>query len=357
MINFYALRCAISSMILTRRKFIKDVTLSGLLISAFPLAAKARQSDELTVMTVNGVIPSAKVGKALTHEHILVDFIGAKETGYYRWERANVIRVVTPYLQALKEAGYDSLFECTPAYLGRDPILLAELAAKTGLQIITNTGYYGARENRFLPPEAVTETADDLSDRWIAEWEKGIDGTGIKPGFIKIGIDEGSISPIQKKLVRAAARTHRATGLTIASHTGTEVGAFEELAILADEGISAEAFIWVHAQTEKDLSYHIDAARRGAWISLDGIEDSNVDSYVQIIAKLKASGLIHRVLISQDAGWYSPGEKDGGSFRSYLSIERVLLPALLTNGFGEGDIIQLLYRNPAEAFGIRKRLS
>ena len=340
-------------MTLPRRKFIRNALMGGLFLPAFAGSARRWQPGPETIMTTRGPVAADKLGKTLSHEHVLVDFIGAGETGYHRWDRKEVMRVVTPYLEAVRQAGFQSLVECTPAYLGRDPLLLQELSAKTGLHIITNTGYYGARNNKFLPPHALTESAAQLAARWTTEWEKGIDGTDIKPGFIKIGIDEGPLSAIHQKLVRAAAKTHLATGLTIASHTGTHAGAFETLDILADEGVSPEAFIWVHAQAEQDETRHIAAAKRGAWVSLDGVQDDTITSYAQTIIKLRSAGVLSNVLISQDAGWYSPGEKDGGSFRSYLSITNSLIPTLLKNGLHEDEITGLISRNPARAYGVQ----
>lgn len=61
------------------------------------------------------------------------------------------------------------------------------------------------------------------------EWEHGIGKTDIRPRFIKIGVDPGSLSPIDRKLVQAACRAHLETGLTIAVHTGPARPAFEEL--------------------------------------------------------------------------------------------------------------------------------
>ena len=115
--------------------------------------------------------------------------------------------------------------ECTPAYLGRDPVLLQRLSRAASLQILTNTGYYGAANDKFLPPHAFTESADQLAARWIREARDGIDGTGVRPAFMKIGVDAGPLSAVDEKLVRAAARTHRATGLPIYSHTGNGIAA------------------------------------------------------------------------------------------------------------------------------------
>ncbi len=304
-------------------------------------------------MTVRGPVPATQLGRVLCHEHILVDFVGAKETGYHRWNRDEVVRIVEPKLREVQAAGFQTLFECTPAYLGRDPVLLKTLSERTGLHIVTNTGYYGARDNLFLPPHAWQATDEALARLWIAEWENGIEDTGIKPGFIKIGLDQGSLSPMHRKLVRAAVKTHRATGLTIASHTGTATGAFEALDILGDERVAANAFIWVHAQAEENIDNHITAAKRGCWISLDGIQDDNIDQYVSNIIRLRSAGYLDKILISQDAGWYSPGETKGGSFRSYLSIATKLIPALTARGISDAEITQLLHGNVIEAFAAR----
>ena len=142
--------------------------------------------------------------------------------------------IVLPYLKQIKESGCQTFIECTPAYLGRDPLLLKELSISSGLNILTNTGYYGAGNNKYLPRFAFDESADQLSSRWVNEWENGIDGTGIRPGFIKIGVGSDSLSDLHKKIVTAAARTHLATGLTIASHTGPSLPAFQEIEILKE---------------------------------------------------------------------------------------------------------------------------
>jgi len=142
-----------------------------------------------TIMTVLGPIDSKELGQTLEHEHILVDFVGAEDTGNHRWDQENVLEAVLPYLLEAKALGFKSIVECTPAYLGRDPRLLKSLSEKTGLHLITNTGYYGARENKFIPVDVQKLSANDLASRWIEEFENGIEDTRIKPGFIKIGVD------------------------------------------------------------------------------------------------------------------------------------------------------------------------
>ena len=313
------------------------------------------KKDGAIIMTVNGPVPIRDMGKTLTHEHILVDFVGAGEVNESRWDKSEVIKVVLPYLKEIKVSGCNTFIECTPSYLGRDPLLLKALSDSSGINIITNTGYYGARNNKFLPPHAFSETASQLAARWIKEWETGINGTGVKPGFIKIGVDRGSLSEMHQKLVTAAARTHLKTGLTIASHTGTAIPAFEEIEILKNEGVAPGAFIWVHAQAEKDIANHVKAAQDGAWISLDGLNDKNPGNYLKMLKNLKENGLLNKALISHDAGWYSPGEENGGSFKPYTALFNSLIPLLKDDGFSEDEIRRLLIDNPQRAFEISIR--
>lgn len=308
------------------------------------------------VNTVNGSIPSARLGETLIHEHFLVDFIGADKISFDRWNRTEVVQKVLPYLLEAKQAGIKSVFDCTPDFLGRDVVLLKMLSEQSGIQIITNTGYYGAVGNKYLPQWALSETAEKLAERWINEFKKGIAGTSVKPGFIKIGVDgDGSLSELHKKLVRAAAITHLKTGLTICSHTGPARAALEQLAILQEMEVNPSAFVWVHAQSESDKSNHVNAARLGAWISLDGIGWGDFESYADSIVRLKNESLLDRVLISHDAGWYKPGETAGGEFKGYTNIFNELLPRLRQKGFSESDFDQLLITNPAEAMSIRIR--
>jgi len=329
----------------SRREFMA-VTLGALMV---------RPKKEFQIMTVKGLLPGKKLGRTLIHEHFLVDFIGANTTGTHRWKREHVVNRILPLLFEVREQGVKSIFDCTPAFLGRDVELLLQLSERSGLNMITNTGYYGAVQNKYLPSWAITETADQLAARWVKEFENGIDGTSIRPGFIKIGVDAPApLSSLHKKLVKAAAVTHLKTGLTICSHTGLASAAFEEIEILKQSGVHPNAFVWVHAQAEKDKSFHTRAAQAGTWVSLDGMGWGDYENYVDSLVRLKQQGLLKRALISQDAGWYNPDEPDG-PINGYTTLFSKVIPLLNKAGFGTNDIDQLLVSNPAEAMGIQIR--
>lgn len=338
---------------ITRRSFVQSLSvIIGSAISGFTFRNTLPSNK---VMSVKGFINTQNLGATLVHEHILVDFIGASQYDPAKWKHDEVIKKVLPYLKELKELGCNSLIDCTPNYLGRDVLLQKKLSELSGLHILTNTGYYGGSDHKFLPAHAFEETADQLAERWVKEWKEGIDGTGIRPGFMKLSVNPDRLSPVSKKLIEAAAKTHLRTGLTIASHTGPAVAAFEEVEILKQHGVKPDAFVWVHAQSEKDKTTYIKAVRSGMWVSLDGVNEDNISEYSEMLSTLKGEKCLHRVLISHDAGWYEPGKPDGGNFRGFTTLFKKLLPELERTGFSKTEIQQLMRKNPGEAFTIRIR--
>jgi phosphotriesterase-related protein len=302
--------------------------------------------------TVTGPISVDSLGLTLIHEHMLVDFIGADSVNSGRWNRDTVVAKVLPFLLEVKKYRVRTILDCTPSFLAKDPLLLKELSEKSGIQILTNTGYYGAVGGKYLPEHAYSESAEELSLRWIDEFENGIEGTGIKPGFIKISVNEAdTLSEIDQKLVKSAGLTHQKTGLTIASHTGTWKTAVQEVRILQEMGIDPSAFVWVHAQAEQDFENYQKAAKLGVWISLDGIGWS-IDPYVERLLFAKEKGFLDQILISHDAGWYDPAKPSGGDFQPFTNIFEKLIPILNEKGFTDLDWNLLLNENPKLTFQI-----
>jgi len=304
---------------------------------------------------VTGPIMARDAGAVLPHEHVLVDFIGADKVSRDRYDPDEVVEIMLPYLKRVREAGCGMLVECTPACLGRDPLVLKRLSEASGVHLVTNTGYYGAVNDKFLPSHVFRDTAQQLAEHWLEEWKSGIEGTGIRPGFIKIGVDNGPLSPVDRKLAHAAARTHLQSGLTIASHTTDGKAALEQIAIMKQEKTSPSAWIWVHANAEKDQEIHLEAARAGAWLEFDGINPASVEQHVELVRFMKGQGLLDHVLVSQDAGWYNVGEPLGGKVRPYGTLFDEFLPALRKAGLTEEEVRQVTMQNPRKAFSVHVR--
>jgi phosphotriesterase-related protein len=329
----------------------KHLLLTGVSFLVLSFGCAQSGSNDAYINTVTGSIPIDSIEITLIHEHMLVDFIGADSVSPARYTQLEVIDKVLPYLLEVKKYGVKTIFDCTPSYLGKDANLLKKLSEQSGIQIITNTGFYGAVGGKYLPDFAFTETAEELSTRWIDEFENGIGDTEIKPGFIKISVNEEiPLREVDAKLVRAAGISHQKTGLPIVSHTGTWATASQEVAVLQGMEIKPSAFVWVHAQAEQYFQNYVEAAKLGVWISLDGI-GWGVDEYVERVLFAKENGFLDHVLISHDAGWYDPSKPNGGDFQPFTTIFETLMPALNAKGFEESDWKILLVENPKSAFG------
>lgn len=317
------------------------------------IAVASVEDDNRVIMTVNGNIKAESFGKALVHEHIMCDFIGADKVQKSRYDSNEVVSTMLPYLQEIQKQGFTGFVDCTPAYLARDVQILHRLSELTGLHILTNTGYYGAAGDKYLPSYAFSETADELASRWIKEWENGIEDTKIKPGFIKIGVDPRSLSGVDRKLVKAASKTHLKTGMPIACHTGEKTAALEVLNIIMSEGVNPSALIIVHADSIADVNTHFEMAGKGAWIEYDGIGNRPIEDHVKLIKQMVNAGYSKRLLLSHDAGWYWVGESGGGKIRPFTAIGNNLIPKLKSEGFNENTLKELFVDNPANAFAIR----
>jgi phosphotriesterase-related protein len=302
-----------------------------------------------TIMTVWGEIAAEDLGRALVHEHVLCDFVGADKTGPHRWKSDEVFDAILPRLEAVRQQGFSSFVDCTPAYIGRDAALLRRLAHASGLHILTNTGLY---KEPYLPPRAFTMSEDALADEWTREFEQGIDGTGARPGFVKIAVNPGPLIEVQRKIVRAAARTHRRTGLAIAVHTGHGVAARETLDVLREERVPPDRYIFVHADGEPERRYHREVAAAGGWVEYDGIGHRPTEFHVELVRWAYGEGLGDRLLLSQDSGWYSAGEPGGGRIRPYTYLQDDFLPAATRAGIPAEWLERVLTVNPQRVFAL-----
>jgi phosphotriesterase-related protein len=319
--------------------------------------AGSLKADGRQVMTVRGPLDRREMGLTLTHEHLFADLRPHAEQmrNPVQTNVDEVVEVVLPYLHRLRELGCRTFVDATAVGLGRDAALIKRLSEESGLHMLTVTGNYAAVDYQFLPPYVHEDSPERLAQRWIGEWERGIGDSGVRPGFIKLSVNDRPLSDIERKLVRAAATTHLEIGLTIGTHTRLGTSALAQLSELGARGVHPSAWIWIHAQHEKDLTQQVEAARRGAWISFDGINTDSVDAHVELVKRLRDEGQLGRVLVSQDAGWYRPGEPRGGNIRAYDTILTKFIPALRAAGFTSKEIDTLFIDNPAQAFAVSVR--
>ncbi len=298
------------------------------------------------IQTVRGAVQAEELGVTLTHEHIMVDFEG-QGSGAVRWDRDAVVSAMLPHLSDAQSRGVSGFVDCTPMYLGRDVLILRRLSEETGIHILTNTGLY---KEPYLPATAFSRSAAELADEWTVEWTDGIEGTGIKPGFVKIAVNQGHLLPIQAKIVRAAALTHLATSLPIVCHTNDAIAAHEALDIVETEGMDPARYIVAHAHNITDAQEQAHLAQRGCWMAYDGIGGRPLEEMLRLVDDMLSSGRVGQVLLSHDAGWYRVGQPDGGSTRPFTALFDIFLPAMRQRGISADTIDRLLVANPRRAF-------
>lgn len=343
-----------------RRTFLTTLTAlsTGALLGRTPFAGAPHP-----ILTVRGPIDPAEFGPCLPHEHVLSQFgMPPEEEPNYDPER--LTEQLIPYLKYIRALGAAGIVDCTGRYFGRDPLALRMLSEKTGLHLVTNTGIYGAADDRYVPERAYRLTAAQLADEWVAEFRDGIGTTGVRPGFIKTAVDGGPLSAIDKKLVEAAVLTHAQTGLPIYVHTSDNVAAVTyQLDTLRAHGVHPSAWTWVHAQNVADPAPLLAAAERGAWISLDGIKvpyfqdgekagDSTLERHLDHVLAFREAGLLDHVLLSHDGSWIPPA---GTPPRPYDTLFTTFIPLLRAAGLRPEEIELLTERNPAAALTVRIR--
>ena len=301
------------------------------------------------IITVTGPIENSQLGRAAAHEHVMVDFHAPDQLprGYNADE---VVSVIEPHLVKLRDSGCQGFVDCTPIWLGRDPQVLRELSLRTGMKILTNTGWYQAP---MIPPQAYALTAEEIAAQWIAEAQGGIGDTGIRPGFIKIALNSGRLIEVQIKILRAAILASKATGLAIVSHTVGSEAVLEAVSVMEREQFSLERFIWAHADAGDGREAQLELARKGVWLSLDGIGDRH-DAHVSELCSLIEAGYADKVLISQDSGWYNVGEPQGGRVRPYHTLFTEFIPYAVEHGIGSGVLDRIVTENVAQALRVRE---
>jgi phosphotriesterase-related protein len=119
--------------------------------------------------------------------------------------------------------------------------------------------------------------------------------------------------------------------------------------------VAPDAFIWVHAQNEKNFEVFKEMASQGVWVEFDYVHLETIEQYVSFVKYMKENNLLHRTLLSHDAGWYDVVNPDAVAFRGYTALHTLLIPRLREEGFAEEELNQLIRKNPAEAFTVRIR--
>ena len=318
-----------------------------------------------TAQTVLGPLDASRLGFTLPHEHI-ADAPDVLARWPKAWGgRSALIAKAVERLKVIKAAGISTVVDLTTYDVGRDIRFLEEVSRKSGINMIASTG------QRFFPPQSglasmPSHTIAGLAEYFMNEINRGIDGTGIKAGVIKIGVIAGRPTALEEVGLRAAARASKATGSPIRIHTDAAHRAGEaDALILEDEGVNPARVSFDHSDDSGDMDYFLGLVRRGYCLSMDHVHRGlnatvkpSFERRAECIKILVESGFADKVFLSNDSEF-------GGSLLSkamrdwrenldppegMLFSVRTLLPRLRELGVSRDQIHVMTVENPKAFF-------
>jgi phosphotriesterase-related protein len=352
------------------------------------------------IMTVLGPVSPDSLGPTITHEHLFIDlscYLRPPESPvpndiYYQkvdiknlyalrrdayCNRDNCIlddvELACREVELFKKEGGKTIVDVTLVDIGRDVTKLAEVARRTGINIIAGCGHYIFSA---FPKGLAEKTEDEVFHEIMSEIRDGIDGTGIRPGVIG---EIGSGDPIheqEKKILRAAARAQCETGLAISIHVhapgrrGNEV-----LDILIGEGCDPAKIILGHIDAslahldinfDQAMDYILSLAARGCFIEFDLCGNSghfvtkdhtywmpSDRERAKALAIMCKKGHAHQILLSQDVGHKHYLQEYGGWGYSHVFTE--FHTCMLEAGIDQKTIDGFFNVNPVRALTIASK--
>jgi len=302
------------------------------------------------VQTVLGPIDPAQLGFTLPHEHTQIALWHIEGRWDY-WQLTRDEPVILAELARFRTVGGSGLVDLTLPGVGRDPSWLRGLAEASGLHLVMGCGWY---RTAYYPPEARIDrrSVDDLADELVAEVERGVGETGVRPGIIgEIGTDKPWLSPSEERVHRAVARASRRTGLAITTHAVMSAVGLAQLQLFVEEGVDPDRVVIGHADSYPDLEHYVEIIGLGANIEFDFLgmsftptERHGEGRVVELLCELLARGHADRILLSQDVCHDSQLTRYEGNGYTYLAD--TFLPRLRAAGVSDAEIETMTVANP-----------
>ncbi|MBC7738452.1 MAG: esterase [Candidatus Saccharibacteria bacterium] len=299
------------------------------------------------IHTTLGPLTRDQLGMILPHEHVFVDLRTPDQPGYAQADTAEVVALMAPEIERIKALGVTALVECSTTGVGRRPDLDLAVSLATGFPIVVPTGSYREPwiEDRI---RALSDQA--LEDWMVRELTDGFDEAPFRAGWIKLSAGDDGLTPLETRILRAAARAGIRTGAVIGSHTIRGRVVMDQLDIIEAEGYRADRFISIHTQEERDFALNLAVAARGAWIEYDHIGRSDDAPIIDLVQRVLAAGFGRQLLLSHDMGWFDPAKPGGGTPTPYTHLNTVFLPKLALAGVDTATIHHLTKDNPFDAY-------
>ncbi|CAN5852658.1 phosphotriesterase-related protein [soil metagenome] len=342
----------------------------------------------MAIQTVLGPVEPGQLGMVLPHEHLVIGFdrlwrpprrpgdlrmalgpFQAELRGTVNHDPNLVLDAVgnpsahllVGELAKFADAGGSTLVEVTPIGMGRAPEVLAALSRLSGVNVVMSTSLY---IEQFHPPFVDVVDAETIAALFVEELTVGVDGTGIRAGYIG---EIGTISPLTEnefKVLDAAVLASAETGVAINVHrTSYPDGdaVIQAIEHLLGRGASPDRVVVSHCDEVPDMGLTLELARRGVYVEFDtfGMEawavtwpgehgeiPASTDSdRIRMLLQLLEGGFREQLLLSQDVCNKAQLCRFGGYGYAHL-IENIF-DRLRRHGLSQQDLDQLSVSNPA----------
>lgn len=307
------------------------------------------------IYTVNGPITKDKMQATLCHEHFKCETDENYANQLYfdkKYDEAKIdeaFRVLLPVLQKLYASGCRSVVEASPPILGQNIKLLRKLSIASNINIIPCTGYNLSKYVHRIHSEKYSE---QLSARWIKDFESGldtIDGIMVKPGHIKLLLDKGKLSHVDREILRAAVMVNKKIGIPIHCHILEAAMAQEVMDLLETEAANFGKFLWSHILHDKNAVVIKRALKLGIWLGLDMIKRSAYEENLNFIKEAITGGFENRILLSQDYDFYDESISHGEN-QPCASLFTDFIPYCISKGISADVLERVISKNPAEFY-------
>jgi phosphotriesterase-related protein len=337
-----------------------------------------------TVLTVLGPIDPSQAGPGLLHEHIMSDIsrmvpppedpearrlfelpIALENLAEIRWSRAGMLSRQNIDLNDAHEAageladlaaaagGRATVVEASPIGMRGDIARLPDIARRSGVNIVKGTAFF---VDAFVPDEYRDVPVDALAAVLVSEFESGVPGTDYRAGIIgEIGTSS-PVTPLEARILVAAARAAQATGMAIDIHLDPWAKAgLQVVDILAEAGADLSRVIIGHLNpTLPDLDYHRAIAERGCVLGYDlcgydiVLGPGRFPPYdwetADAVAQLAREGFGERITLSMDTALKTDLLRYGGW--GYAHIIRRVAPLLRERGLNDAQVQAIVTDTP-----------
>lgn len=312
------------------------------------------------VPTFTGEVTGDELGMTLLHEHVFVtDPELDANLPHPEWEEDGAIESAVEQLTALHESGVRTIVDLTVVGLGRDVRRVAAVASRVPVRIVAATGCYAAEALptyfRMNGPGLVVDGADPLVELFVGDIERGIAGTGVRAGMIKVATDAAGLTPDGRRVFAAAAVAHGRTGVPITTHShAASRGGIEQQDEFERLGVPLDRVVIGHSGDSTSLPYLRGLADRGSFLGFDrfGMEHVARDAdRIRTLLRLLDAGYVDRIVLSHDAAVFS--RMTPPSWRAHHApnwhlrhLTDEVLPSLRRHGVDDGTLHRLMVVNP-----------